>query len=674
MKIKKIITILIVSLLLISSTLSVACNNKTKTETISINLVNEDGTAFDNTNVSVKLSIYSPNDHTYYLPLIVLDSEGKTTVTHDEIKEYITVDSTYAMKLVDLPDKYVYEPTNFTLSDKTVNVTIYNKPNNDFYDAERKSLPYKRIWTIGEDPNAMTLVDNTPYKFDAIPTSYTYLTFSPYVAPETVEITDNNEAEARAEIQRRINNATKIARGQYKISVSATKGTPILYHFVATDSYAITKENGVPSDFYIASGKAPSGEDENKYTGENSIIFNLSSDIVRGNIILGVYSDYKCEVTVTVERLGDSIETEYNTIFVDTTEELSAWTNPNSQEQLTLMPLDGSVETFYNESDGYYHVNNVNGPYLLVNFNKVIERSSSISIAEILTKNDSVKDVIKNSEYSYTIYDYSNFIRTYSQNCNSDGVYRVNQELYDFLQIYAAKTLNYSILKDKAWLNPCQFYSPVNGLPLSGEGTESSPYKLIFGTNTVDMTSLQETAVLRFTPNASAWYIVDTSANVTLPADVNNTKIDGKYYIELTGNVTYKFIITGNEQRYSFNISQVSKLMASVDGTTSSGTSEEYAYLLRGTGVYEVVIDTNISSKGFFLKYKIAPGATGEYNFNIFGDNALITYENAFYNSTSPLTLNISTSSQEFNMILSIAENYKVVNGSFLLQITRITK
>ncbi len=673
MKIKKIITLLIVCLLLISSALSVACNNKSKTETISINLVNEDGTAFDNNNSSVKLSIYNPNDKTYFVPLIVFDNEGKTTVTHDEIKEHITVDSTYAIKLVGLPEKYVYETTTFTLSDKSVDVVIYNKPNNDFYEADRIDIPYKRIWTIGSDPTAMTIVDETPCKFNVLTQGYTYLTFSPYVAPETVEITDSNEAEARAEIQRRINNATDVATGQYKITVSANKGTPILYHFIATDSYAVTKEDGVPAGFNLASGKAPNDAEEDKYSGEDgSLTFNLSSGVVRGNLILGVYSEYKCEVTLSVERIGDSIETIYNTIYVQPTETLSVWTNPNSQEELTLMPLDGSIQTYYNSQDGFYHVNSVDGPYLLVNFNKAIERSSSDSIVQILTTSDSVNRVVQNSKYNYTNYDYSKFIADYSRYCNSDGVYRVNKELYDFLQIYSTKTLNYSSLRNRAWLNPCQYYSPVGGLPLIGDGTDASPFKLLFGTNTVDMSSLQGSAVLSYKATKDAWFIIETSANVLIPNDVlGQTEINGKYYVELSSDKTYKFIISGNETSYLFDISEVTKLRATVDGTTTTGTNETNALMQRGIGVYEVIIDSNIAPDGLFIKYKIALGGDGNYSFNIFGaENAQLVYDSQIYNSSSSLQLNIA-SSTEYLMILSLKEGSQVVSGRFLLQIIK---
>lgn len=151
--------------------------------------------------------------------------------------------------------------------------------------------------------------------------------------------------------------------------------------------------------------------------------------------------------------------------------------------------LNGLTNVIYNENDGYYHVDSVDGyvlvakisepcPYLDRAFSKVNkdtgENEGILATTSIILDNGTK--------------DYSNFVKEYEKYCNSDGVYPVTNELKTFLEYYYLNnkdwitSLSQEVVVDEyGWLFACGYYANIEDAydkPWMGTGTDEDPYAL----------------------------------------------------------------------------------------------------------------------------------------------------------------------------------------------------
>ena len=108
------------------------------------------------------------------------------------------------------------------------------------------------------------------------------------------------------------------------------------------------------------------------------------------------------------------------------------------------------VDIVYNEKDGYYHVREENGPLLLANLMNYTQFNEEKTAWDYVYDGDITID---GHNYYDDVVDYFNF----ASNSNLTGVCTVNQELYDFLQIFD-QAVGFDDEDDKEWMRLCMYY------------------------------------------------------------------------------------------------------------------------------------------------------------------------------------------------------------------------
>jgi hypothetical protein len=164
---------------------------------------------------------------------------------------------------------------------------------------------------------------------------------------------------------------------------------------------------------------------------------------------------------VVFMQIGESKEAAkpaYTTMKV--TEELSQF--PDGTTDLVSLRMDGSVETFYNEDDGFYHINSVDGP--------IVVAKLTLSCEYLDTPIANLQDAGNSALILENKYDYTDFIAKYADYCNNNGVYGVTYELQLFFQRFQ-KThtyfgsngwvqgqLDYEASPDSYWMFASYYY------------------------------------------------------------------------------------------------------------------------------------------------------------------------------------------------------------------------
>ncbi len=233
-------------------------------------------------------------------------------------------------------------------------------------------------------------------------------------------------------------------------------------------------------------------------------------------------------------------------------------------EGMTLSDVPYDSSFFYNEEDGYYHMGTKEQPGALIY--AAIDRNASRLFTEAkftnILQNAGTALNLSNGltpEGNYSILCYTPFIMNwvdenaswgsrpgvggaeaaapegdpdkncYQNFCNSDGVYPVTQELFDFLNLYvkANKPADQDVSldawlaqEDWIWLSACYYYSNI---PV---GTESHPLALQEGENEISIPelsnyycALNEAGSYKLTVSASDVVIELNGEMLTSPID-----------------------------------------------------------------------------------------------------------------------------------------------------------
>lgn len=234
----------------------------------------------------------------------------------------------------------------------------------------------------------------------------------------------------------------------------------------------------------------------------------------------------------------------------------------------TDAPLDGSL-TVVLGADGFYHVGEETGPYLCVTINRTV-RGYDVSFQGMYESGQSFTDT-DGKTYSK---DYYPLLSAYLEKANKDGVYALNEELKEFLNVFLKNGTAKSWLEEQLgelpageeWLFACGYYAAE----MEGDNEQCS---LVFDAqNEIDLPAgktvlctLMSMASVTAKISANAenvtmkWYGADPSGEpVTVPPEdgllAAEFELEGRtfYYVafENTGKTDLKLSVslTGTEK------------------------------------------------------------------------------------------------------------------------------
>lgn len=140
--------------------------------------------------------------------------------------------------------------------------------------------------------------------------------------------------------------------------------------------------------------------------------------------------------------------------------------------QAAIENEDGSytyAEIFFNEADGYYHVDSENGPLLLADLMGITLFNEEKSLFDLLYNGDVMVD-------GKNLYDMTVDYFSYASNSNLQGVCTVNYELGELLKT-AANILGFDGTEEE-WLKMCRYYQAfgTNGAQLEDPISGLAPF------------------------------------------------------------------------------------------------------------------------------------------------------------------------------------------------------
>ena len=152
---------------------------------------------------------------------------------------------------------------------------------------------------------------------------------------------------------------------------------------------------------------------------------------------------------------------------MNATETLVQFADKPEGAKIKQIPMDGSVTIVYNEEDRFYHLNDVNGPEVLVKISKPCKYIDK-AISEISSA--------AYGDQTYLLLDgktknYEPLVAQYAEVCNSDGVYPATEELKVMFKLIADKQeyfhpmygwistqLDYEVAEENQWLFAAYYY------------------------------------------------------------------------------------------------------------------------------------------------------------------------------------------------------------------------
>lgn len=623
--------------------------------------------------------------------------------------------------------------------DENNEVTIlFNDTRNSFNTMPSTRIPYYRYYIPLEDASSEVIgypddgevqTYSETLTLDLQSGLYSYLFFEPYKTPETPSnknfpnaATDPNSADAQnlaALIQLCLNKAIDASVGKYEITIESDSDTADvrMTYFGATSAGAFySNDQGIPTDIKQITG---SPVDENttnpqilgayedfgagqtwnewistvNFTNSNTLTFELNSDVVSRSNYISVYADEDCTVSITVERVGDAREVTKTYQNYEPVNQISKTADFAKNTNIALIPQNGSIIPVLNTTDGYYHVNTVDGPIIYAQLVNAVSRAGSTGIKFIPDYENgpgisAFKYTTYADEYTANSIDFYSMLfdeNGYINNANSTGYYPVNTDLYTFLNYYGKSAMNANSVSDEyQWLAPCYYVVPEGGLPIVGAGTNSDPYIANLGANTLPNTT---SSTFVFKVETTGWYTFVSDATITANSDVVDTNtisgfesIDNKLYAYMEKGKTYAFTATHTED-VVVTISLVTKQILAtyavdIDSNVdiSTGVSFEKPLNVTGTGIYNVIIDLDSCEDGVYVNWTLAfGGAEGKYSFTLIGsDNATAVYNDSSFVAGQGETLIIEVvSGQSYNILFKNAENLK---DSYMLKIAKVTE
>lgn len=441
-------------------------------------------------------------------PLNVLDYTDKTTLTSDE-KSALNLSYSYdcyAFNVSLTANELAYFAVKVPLTGEyilflrnavgTVNGITYSSNSFD----SQQSLNYFGATTIGQSISCTANILSYFTMDSTKDEELTVILACPEIVP-TVSVTETGTYEITisaeygyAEIAFKPNEA-----GVYSLASDTDDYDPkIAYYPFGRSSW-----DNVPDSY-----KDDNGGDGNNFYFEVSIteseLFDESGD-KSGNVwYFHIFlNDELAEnesalIKLIVTREGDVYEKQRVVQYIKAETPLSQFREYDGT--LTSLRLNSASVIVYNQTDGFYHVGDVNGPVLVVSLTKAVTDYYDVPLVELdkagtsgtpfrfnVTPAENLNDIslpyvfndysimlrgFKNYSYSYSG---STLVPTepepetdnyYSKYVNSDGVYGVTEELREFLELFAAANQNWIqsctsdvTESDYLWLFACAYYA-----------------------------------------------------------------------------------------------------------------------------------------------------------------------------------------------------------------------
>lgn len=519
-----------------------------------------------------------------------------------------------------------FAKTTVTFEDGKAKLTFKSKPNS-FTSAVTnglvKEIPYSR-YPDGDKITETNGTANGQFKIDVKKDIYTYISFTPYIAP------DNTSGSTDGTLDENIKKHTSAAAGIYEMKVEASNPLVFKQFLASMSGYTNTDENGVP---------VTTLKEANLANGTATLEIELKGNEARTSYVYAVLSDSDQQITFTVTRTGDvEEEEEIQVIKAEIPANIAVYPEKKEGETLTLMPL--SSLTVVKGTDGYYHVNTADGPILLVQLKNAVSRFANESL-ENLPNAPAGQGVLGEGVYIITSnvngktvrIDYNDFLKAFCAKANKDGVYGVTEEIRQFLEALASTGMGYGFdvnAPDKNWLLTCQYYSPEGGL-IIGNGTESNPQILLEGNNTVKTTA--GVSYLKYSTPSKGVYMFNLTGDAEIECTneaLTSTLFNGVFYVCVNAkNTEITLKVTGNEASYALNVAPNASnrtLSAyfgdNTEGNSTVGTPDKPVMLTSG-GVFGLTVDPTVQN-GVYVRF--TPRSMSGINYWVIELNSAVYY------------------------------------------------
>lgn len=529
-------------------------------------------------------------------------------------------------------------------------VTVNFKIDNSWNSLGSGAVNYRRYFKDPLNSNEIT-EEKAPYVKKAVKGKYNYLSFNPYNV--NMPAGDLGDEQINDIIQKAREAASGVYRISWKANSSRANVQLNLYDFIG-GSYFVQNEDGSPADTLVTqrSGNVPTdsavlqaayaryeavesssalgyeawlAEYSATFTGGNYVDLTVEEAQASASFCLGFTTEINCDVTITVERIGDVTKwtDEYKTAEMPANQATAS--KPDGR--LLDVPLNSVI---VRDDKGAYHLDSVTGPQIYVQLKNATRanQNSMLYLSDYETP-----EVPHASVFNYytselnpetntgvrTHTDYTDVVKGYAALANADGGYPVNDLLKTILENFCRGYAGWSNY-DEYWVAACYYY----GAP--SDGSVASPYDLTSGENSVNLHA-SGTTYLSFKPSASGYYTITTSLGTLNIA--GGTVIEDTVYINVESSQELVFTLAGSGTatvtigtlKSNKIIEYFEDFSQNDDGTftqTNYGT-EENPLSRGGAGVYQVNIDHSVYSEKIAVDFKASVLLDGEYTFEIFG-------------------------------------------------------
>ena len=579
------------------------------------------------------------------------------------------------------------------------NATVKFRINNsweEFYDADN-DLHYKRYVNL-ENPDEI-IEEHTPYVKSAIKGKYNYFSLFPYRY-------DRNGSDFIDDLN------VKAALGVYRVSWEASypgARVDLNWYNAPGGYYSQSNSDGSPSDYLVNqhSGNLPTDESvlqerysqyrrfdsslsysawleeySKTFSGGNYVDVNIIEDYVGINCCLAFISNVSCDVTITVERIGDVPE------WSNKQEEVAMPSNQPKEADDPGRMLDVPFNSVIVKDDnGFYHIDSVTGPYVYVQLKNPTRANEMVSMEYLADYTAGENEHLTQFNYYKEEFDeatnkgvrtYTNYTKVvlgYAALANSDGLYRVNDLLKTILEEFCKGYLSWAQY-DQYWLAACYYYGPMP------DGTVNAPYEISAGApggrNTITLNN--GSAYVYFNASTTGYYgfaanngtisgieggiLID---NVVAPGDDVASDI---IYVEIAARTDLIFKVSGEGATVDvdvrvFDANHIVKYTVSEDGDTISGTAENP--LKANTGILRVDVDLDNYSDDIYFDLNAYLGFNGNYVITVYGsDTATVVDENG--ESVIGKTLALAYSSASY-VRLRVND---IQSGTFFIKVQQV--
>jgi len=535
--------------------------------------------------------------------------------------------------------------TNFKFDEnKNATVTLDYFPNH-FYYSERPEHPYYREFVYkGGDPWYKPEYKESEEKTLQLNVKaggkLNYFDFSPFKNTATLKEGETNpitglpytKEEAEEFAPQIPYLATLAATGKYRIAIttSTSGATPVLRQFLASPGYTPLNANGEPTQILNITGSGPS----DLFTGTNYIELDLDASQSAACYYFYVTAASDCTVTITVTRTGDATERQdVDTIMVQPSDmnNVPAYAK---EKALTALPLDSTV---VKGDDGFYHLDTKDGKIigvlLTVNELPVLTPGAETTMSDRIGETPICDwtNALKSDVESNKIYDYSGLINFYRYYVNDDGVYGLNQDLYDLLHAFGDRFAGATTSSENNWLLPCVYYAEGNTPITAGTPT--------------DLEYEGEPLFFSFTAQADGWYTFEGAEFFSpVPDAIERIDVNGEsVYTDYDGrNDTFE-VIAGKTYNIAFYFSETNAVYGNTYTVNLVETEGEQNNTLNVGVDQEVIIAGPTATELEF------DGAPGEYTITVDPGRALGGYE---------ITVTVGIGPGAMSTTLNDANNY----------------